>query len=69
MGGARHGTVPRSALRLFVGFLLSGAMLWAANPPPLISITAPAAGASILGPTPIVLEAAASSPDVLTTRS
>lgn len=35
----------------------------AANPPPVVSVTAPVAGASYIGPTSIQLEATASSPD------
>jgi chitinase len=57
------GYVSRPAARIALGFLLSGTAVWAANQPPVVSITSPAPGTSVIGPTTIELEASASSPD------
>jgi Bacterial Ig domain len=53
----------RPAARLFFGLLVSGAAALGANQPPVVSITEPTPGFSIVGPTAIQLEAAASSSD------
>ncbi|HXN34916.1 MAG TPA: Ig-like domain-containing protein [Opitutaceae bacterium] len=53
----------RPAARFLLGLLLSGAAAFAQNQPPVVSITEPAPGLSVVGPTTIQLEASASSPD------
>lgn len=54
--------MPRPA-GLIIGFFAFGAAALAANQPPLVSMTMPISGQSIVGPTTITLESTASSSD------
>ncbi len=56
--------VSHPAARLFLGILLSGMALRTLGQTPVVTITSPANGASIAGPTKIPLEVSASSPNV-----
>jgi Bacterial Ig domain len=60
-----HGleSVSRPAARTLVAFLLSATALAAANPQPVVSITAPLAGENFIIPSSVSLMATASSPD------
>jgi hypothetical protein len=56
-------THTKSGRTIFFGFAISGAALSAANVPPVVSITAPVSGTSIIGPATIQLQATATSSD------
>lgn len=53
----------RPALGVFSGLLIFGVAAYGANQQPTVSITMPASGLTVVGPTTIQLEASASSPD------
>jgi hypothetical protein len=55
--------VLRPALGVFSGLLIFGVAAYGANQQPTVSITMPASGLTVVGPTTIQLEASASSPD------
>ena len=50
-GGNRDETVLRPAARLILGLGLLCASAWAANPPPVVTLTSPVSGLSVYGPT------------------
>jgi len=55
--------VSRPAARLLFGVLISAATALGANQPPVVSITEPASGTSVIYPTSVTLNATASSSD------
>jgi len=55
--------VLRPAARLTLGFFVCSACAWAANVPPVVAITEPASGASVIVPSTVTLEATATSAD------